>query len=96
MQRETPERARLVGKVMLVIGATSGIGATVARRVAAEGAVAHLLQPARRGNRLRRDRGAASPRSRPLRTPGPLKIFNSWGYGGETIEGRVDDTTLAN
>ncbi|WP_433472576.1 SDR family NAD(P)-dependent oxidoreductase [Spirillospora sp. CA-142024] len=38
MQRETPERACLVGKVVLVIGATSGIGAAVARRVAAEGA----------------------------------------------------------
>ena len=38
MQRETPERARLVGKVVLVIGATSGIGAMVTRRVAAEGA----------------------------------------------------------
>ncbi|MEU4192264.1 SDR family oxidoreductase [Kribbella sp. NPDC026611] len=32
------QRASLVGKVVLVVGATSGIGAAVARRVAAEGA----------------------------------------------------------
>jgi NAD(P)-dependent dehydrogenase (short-subunit alcohol dehydrogenase family) len=38
MQREKPGRARLVGKVVLVVGATSGIGAAVVRRVAAEGA----------------------------------------------------------
>ncbi len=38
MQRETSDRAALVGKVVLVVGATSGIGAAVARRVATEGA----------------------------------------------------------